>query len=220
LERHYQQLAAQRKFPPLPVAPAVTGRAFTRGMAAAAAAAGANGRDKGDSEDEEEEYSEASGPRRWWNLLLPVANILNDQEIVVDKKRLGYTPAEVNEDNLPDFLEALYKAAPAYKVAQYNIDPAHVQFAYTVGTYVRSKLIVTSSKVIGEKHSETNLGDAVYRIAETIANVTKRMTAGKQYRCINIRSGEEEIFDENDIVPTNPNVTTGDRHVPISTAHF
>lgn len=153
--------------------------------------------------------------KRWWNLLGQVAGILNRQEIVIEGKRLGFAPSDIREDNLEKFFEKLYKAAPAYAAAQFNVDSRFVTFKYKVGDYVRAKLIITSSAVIGEKRSETNLTNEVFRILETIPFVTKRMTVGKSYKCVDVRSGKEEIFEEDDIVPTDPNVLYSDRHVPL-----
>jgi hypothetical protein len=49
------------------------------------------------------------------------------------------------------FLEALYKAALDYRSAQFAIDPHHAVFKFSDRDYVRAKLIVTSSAVLGEK---------------------------------------------------------------------
>jgi hypothetical protein len=157
------------------------------------------------------------GPKRkWWTLLGEVAIILNNREIIIQGKRIdGYTPATVTLDNLEDFLNKVYKSDPSAYAAQFNVDPQGVDFAYSVGTYVRAKLIVTSSAVIGNKRSETNLTDQVFRIVEQKPFVTKRLSIGKGYRCLNLRTGEIEFFSETDIVPTDPNVLTGDRHAPL-----
>ena len=161
------------------------------------------------------------GPKRkWWTLLGEVAAVLNNREIVINGKRIeGYSPATVTVDNLSDFLEKVYKSDPSVYAAQFNIDPEGVVFAYPVGSYVRAKLIVTSSAVIGNKRSETNLTDQVFRIVEQKPFVTKRLSVGKGYRCVNLATGEIEFFSETDIVPTDPNVLTGDRHAPQSTSN-
>jgi hypothetical protein len=158
------------------------------------------------------------GPkRRWWTLLGEVATVLNNREIVIQNKRVeGYSPSTVTDVNLQDFMSKVYKSDPSAYAAQFNIDPETVVFAYPVGTYVRAKLIVTSSAVIGNKHSETNLTDQVFRIVEQKPFVTKRLSVGKSYRCLNLRTGEVETFSESDIVPTDPNVLTSDRHDPLS----
>lgn len=153
--------------------------------------------------------------KRWWNLLSRVADILNSQEIVVEGRRLGFCPLDIREDNLNLFFEKLYKASPALAAAQFRIDSRFVTFKFPVGTYVRAKLIVTSSAVIGEKRSETNLTEEVFRIEEAFPHVTKRMTIGKSYKCVDVRTGQEEIFDEDDLVPTDPEAVTWERHAPL-----
>lgn len=152
--------------------------------------------------------------RRWWNLLGEVASILNRQEIVVDGMRTGFAPADVSSENLDQFLGVLYKAAPAYYAAQFAIDPRHATFKFAVGDYVRAKLIVTSSAVIGEKRSETNLTDSAFKIVGAYQAVRRNSTLGNEYKCVDVRSGEEVNFAEDDLVPTNPEVLTSDRHAP------
>ena len=153
--------------------------------------------------------------KRWWNLLSRVADILNGREIVVEGRRLGFSPVDVREDNLDQFFEKLYKASPALAAAQFRIDSRFVTFKYAVGTYVRAKLVVTSSAVIGEKRSETNVTEEVFRIQEAFPHVNKRMGIGKSYRCVDIRTGGEEIFDEDDLVPTDPEAVTWERHAAL-----
>jgi len=154
------------------------------------------------------------GPEtRWWQLLPEVQALLNRREIVVDGRRLGFAAADVSVDNLDKFLAALYKAAPAYFAAQFNLDTRHARFRYSVGQDVRAKLVVVSSAVLGVKHSETNLTDDVFRITALVPFVTRRMSVGSGYRCVNLRTGVEEIFEEQDVVPTDATVESGDRHV-------
>ena len=152
--------------------------------------------------------------RRWWNLLGEVSEGLNSKPILVGGKRLGFTPKDVGESNLEDFLGALYKAKPAAYAAQFQLAPQFANFKYPVGTEVRAKLISTSSQILGLKHSETNLEEAVFRIVEAIPYVASDLSVGQSYRCIDVRSGQQEIFDQNDIVPTNPEVISSDRHLP------
>ena len=150
--------------------------------------------------------------RRWWNLLGEVAEGLNSKPILVGGKRLGFTPRDVAESNLDDFLGALYKAKPAAYAAQFQIAPQFANFRYPVGTEVRAKLISTSSQILGTKHSQTNLEEAVFRIVEAIPYVTSDLSVGQSYRCVDVRSGQQEIFDQYDIVPTNPEVVSSDPH--------
>ena len=166
-------------------------------------------------QQEAKRRGQKSTKRRWWNLLGEVAEDLNNREIIVEGKRTGFTPKEVTEERLPKFLSALYKSAPAYFVGQFDIDPRNVKFKYVVGTDVRPKLIATSSAVLGTKHSMTNLEDEVFRIVERIPYVTKRLSVGVSYRCVGVRTGHTQVFDENSIAPTTRDQLTSDRHAPL-----
>jgi hypothetical protein len=166
-------------------------------------------------QQEAKRKGEKFSKRRWWNLLGEVAEDLNNREIIVEGKRTGFTPKEVTEERLPEFLSAVYKSSPSYFAGQFDIDPRHVKFKYTVGANVRAKLIATSSAVLGTKHSMTNLEEEVFRIVERIPYVTKKLSVGVSYRCVGVTTGDTKVFDEDSIVPTNPAVLSTDRHAPI-----
>lgn len=140
---------------------------------------------------------------RWWNLLPTVIDILNNQEILVNGKRLGYTPNQVTIETVGLFLRKLHKTVPAYYFAQFDIAPKLVSFALPIGSLVRAKLIATSSDVIGNKISEINLTNEVFVIEGHVPYVTRKMTIGKAYKCRNIKTGEVEIFQEDEIALTN-----------------
>jgi hypothetical protein len=156
--------------------------------------------------------------RRWWNLLGEIATILNRQEIVVGNRRTGFAPEDVYSENVNLFLEALYKAAPEYRSSQFAIDPRHAVFKFLEGDYVRAKLIVTSSAVLGEKRSETNLTDSVFKMAKSYPVVTRNSKMGNEYLCLDTRSGEEAKFAESDLVLTELSLTTSDHHHPAASA--
>ena len=154
--------------------------------------------------------------RRWWNLLKEVEESLNSKPIIVDgNKVLPFTPKDVTESNLQDFLQTLYKAKPAAYFAQFQIAPQFATFKYSLGTEVRPKLLATSSQLLGVKHSETNLENSVYKIVENIPYVTSDLSVGQSYRCIDVRSGQQEIFDQKDIVPSGSNLNSLDRHLQL-----
>jgi hypothetical protein len=139
---------------------------------------------------------------QWWKLMDAVVESLNSNEIVVDGKRLGYRPKDVSKHNLHDFLKRLHKAKPSYFFSQFDLDPRWVSFKFSVGDLVRPKLLVTSSAVVGEKRSAKSLEDAVFVVDEQIPYVNQAHRVGKAYRCINVETGEKEIFDEWDIALT------------------
>lgn len=145
---------------------------------------------------------------RWWNLLPIVVDILNNQEVVVDNKRLGFTPNQITSETVDAFKKKLYKAVPAYYFAQFDIAPSLVSFLFRTGDLVRAKLIATSSDVLGNKRSENNLTDQVFVIETTVPYITRKKSVGKAYKCRNIKTNEVEIFQEDEIAMTT---TTGDQ---------
>jgi len=142
---------------------------------------------------------------RWWNLLPAITENLNSQPIVVDGKKIGnYQPRDVNSRTVADFVRLLRKKVPAYYYGQFDIAPALVKFKYRVGTVVRAKLIVTSSEVVGNKRSETNLTSEVFLVEEQVPYVTRNMRVGMAYKCRNMdKTDHFEIFQEDEIVATS-----------------
>ncbi len=141
---------------------------------------------------------------RWWNLLPKVVKILNSRQIYVNGKPSGFTPEQITSKNVSQYLEVVYKLSPANFFAQFALDPRFVRFRFNVGSFVRAKLLITSSAVIGEKRSETNLTKQSFGVVEQIPYVTKDLSVGIAYKCLNLKTGEFEIFDESDITLTVP----------------
>jgi hypothetical protein len=137
--------------------------------------------------------------QRWWWQLDNVIDILNNREIIIRGKKLGWRPRDVTKSTLSEFLRDLQKANPVYQFSQYEIVPQTVNFKYLVNTIVRPKLIVTSSAAIGEKRSEISLESDPFIVTEHIAYVNARFEIGRAYRCVNLRTQEVEIFDEDDL---------------------
>lgn len=157
----------------------------------------------------------AGKPLKWWKILQTCVDILNSQEIRLKSAGgLGYAPRDVNLSNLDDFLQRVYKADKAAFFNQFDLAPDLVKFKYPIGTFVRPKLLVTSSAVIGVKRSEVTLDDTVYAVLKHIPYNTHGHFVGKAYECLNVSSStgvavvnrqkykETEIFDERDIVET------------------
>ena len=69
---------------------------------------------------------------------------------------------------------------------------------------MRAKLLITSSAAIGEKRSETNITYNSFGIVDQIPYITKDLSVGIAYKCLDLKTGEFEIFDENDITLTVP----------------
>lgn len=140
--------------------------------------------------------------QRWWVLLKDVVDMLNNEEIVVNGKGLGWRPSEVRRHNLDRFRRDLLKADPPQYFGQFAVNPRQIQFKFPVGSAVRPKLLVTSSAAVGEKRSETSLEKDVFFVTEQVPYVNARLELGLSYRCWNPRTQEEEIFDQDDLAET------------------
>ena len=141
---------------------------------------------------------------RWWTVLPRVVNILNSRQIYVNGKPTGFSPEKINSNNLGQYIDIVYKLSPANFFAHFALDPRFVKFKYKVGSFVRAKLLITSSAAIGEKRSETNITYNSFGIVDQIPYITKDLSVGIAYKCLDLKTGEFEIFDENDITLTVP----------------
>ena len=141
---------------------------------------------------------------RWWNLMAQVRRILNSREIYIDGKPTGFSPEKITGENLEEFIQAVYKRSPALFFSQFSLDPRLIKFKFPVGSFVRAKLLVTSSAAIGEKRSETNLTAESFGVVEHIPYVAKDLSLGRAYKCQDLKTKEVEIFDEQDLVLTVP----------------
>lgn len=147
--------------------------------------------------------AETRDDKRWWVLLPLIVKDLNSKEIIVNGKRLGFSPEQINSKNLSAFVKVLHKVAPKYYWAQFALNPQLVKFKFQVEDYVRPKLIVTSSAVIGEKRSATSLEKDVFVVRDREAHVSGGYRIVKSYKCEQLNNpGHLETFDETDIVLT------------------
>lgn len=111
-----------------------------------------------------------------------------------------YTPSNINQDNVKDFISKIEKIVPAYYFNQFMIDPNLVNYQFKVGDFVRQKLIASSSAAIGEKRSDIALGDKVFVVKKLLSYVSKALTAEPLYVVENIYDpSETEAFDEDEI---------------------
>ncbi len=147
--------------------------------------------------------------QRWWRLLRPAVDLLNSQPIVVHNQYLRqanrnyYTPSNVTPDNLNHFKQQLQKAAPAYFFNQFMLNPKLVKYAFKIGDLVRQKLVASSSAAIGEKRSDTALGNKILKVVKLLAYVSKALTPEPLYLVENIKNPKEkEAFDEDEIALT------------------
>jgi hypothetical protein len=150
---------------------------------------------------------------RWWYLIHPAVDVLNRRPIEINGKKLKYpdqqlkefyAPVDVNNENLQDFLSKLQKVAPAYYHSQFDVDRRFVKFAFNMGDFVRVKLIVTSSEVLGTKRSEVTLNKEIFEIKHQLTYVSQAQTIEKVYRCQSTVTGKFDNFDEDDLAVAPP----------------
>jgi hypothetical protein len=147
--------------------------------------------------------------QRWWRIIDKAVYALNQQPIRLNSKYIKmkngsyYTPSNVNENNVQDFMSKIEKAVPAYYFNQFMVNTDLVKFKFKVGTLIRQKLIASSSAVIGEKKSDIALGETVFEIKKLMAYVSKALTIEPLYIVENINNPEDkEAFDEDEIAET------------------
>lgn len=145
---------------------------------------------------------------RWWHIIKHAVDTLNNQPIEINKKLLKYpnplvseyyTPSLVNASNVDDFIDKLHKAAPAHFFTQFDIFPRWEKFRFKVGDFVRAKLIITSSEVIGTKRSEITLNKEIFVVQRLLPYVSAQLTVENAYVCKSIDTDNVDVFDENDL---------------------
>jgi len=153
--------------------------------------------------------------KRWWILIIPtVVKTLNNRPIEINKKFLKfssgsfdhpyYTPADVNSSNLKDFISQIHKANAAFYFAQFDLSTRGVKFKFQVGDFVRPKLIVISSEVIGNKRSEKSLSDEVFVVLKQDLYLSKSRTIERFYLVKSLDTGKKEEYSEDEIALTLP----------------
>lgn len=137
--------------------------------------------------------------RRWWNLLPDVARDMNAEEIVIEGRKTGFAPEEINTSNLKTFLKRVKTLVPSYYFAQFRIPPPLIKYKFQLGDIVRPKSILASSEVIGVKRSQQNLESQTYTVTSYQPFVTKDLQARPGYLCVDTTYGDREWFAEQDI---------------------
>jgi len=155
------------------------------------------------------------GEERWWKLIVPtILKTLNNRPIEINNKFLTfsngtfdhpyYTPADVNSNNLKNFLLQIKKANAAYYFAQFHLSTRGVKFKFQIGDYVRPKLIIISSQVIGNKRSEKSLSDEVFVVLKQNLYLSKSRTIERFYLVKSLDTGKKEEYSEDEIALTLP----------------
>ena len=148
---------------------------------------------------------------RWWHLIKPAIETLNQRPIKIGNKYLTlpnsnhpyYTPYDVNPQNVKNFISKINRAAPSHYFAQFSIAPQTVKFKYQIGDLIRPKLIIISSEVIGTKRSEISLANETFVIKKQVPFMSAAHTIEKAYLCQSLLTNKEETFSEDDIALSN-----------------
>jgi hypothetical protein len=83
------------------------------------------------------------------------------------------------------------------------LNPKLIKYAFQVGDLVRQKLVASSSAAIGEKRSDTALGNKIFKVVKLLAYVSKALSPEPLYLVENIKNPKEkEAFDEDEIALT------------------
>lgn len=136
---------------------------------------------------------------RWWKLLQPVVDNLNRKEIVIQGKKTGFSPKDLTQGNVKEFLQKVHKLVPGYYFAQFRIPTQLGKFKFEIGDIVRPKIITTSAQVIGNKTSQVNLSTTRFKIEALVPFVTTDLSLRSAYKCVNLETGEFETFSEEDL---------------------
>lgn len=149
-------------------------------------------------------------PTYWKRIYSECETSINSRNIIVSGKNLKIAPKDLYPDadgsKVKGLIKKLHKAVPSFYFSQFDISPRLVQFKFELGTKVRAKLIVTSSKVLGNKTSEVSVTGEVFEVKDRQAYITRAHTIGKVYTCQSLRDGTNHYFDEPDIVPTETEI--------------
>ena len=128
---------------------------------------------------------------------------LDNKPIKVNDKYLHqrdgtyFKPVDVNVSNLKNYIKQLQKAAPAYYLSQFDVEPSMVRFKFNVGDFVKPKLIITFLAVLGIKRSEVTL-------ESELGFISKALTIEPLYVCKSTITGQRENFEEDDVASSNP----------------
>ena len=124
---------------------------------------------------------------------------LNNKPIKVNDKYLHqrdgtyFKPVDVNVSNLKNYIKQLQKAAPAYFLSQFDVEPSMVRFKFNIGNFVKPKLIITFLAVL-----------KIFFITKRLGFISKAFTIEPLYVCKSTITGQQEKFEEDDVALSNP----------------
>lgn len=141
----------------------------------------------------------------WWQIIQKAVDQLNSKTIMLEKKDTGYRPIDINTSNVKDYIKKIQKILPSLYFSQFGVDPRFIDFKFKLGDQVRTKLLLSSSQVIGNKRSEISLDPkTLFEITEFVPLQTRDLHLKPGYRCREVSYGYPEIFAEEDIALVKP----------------
>jgi len=143
--------------------------------------------------------SDLTGLKRWWKELKTAAKSLNNKLIYFKNKSTGFTPNTINSKNANEFLENLQKLVPGNYFSQFSMPTGMGKYKFPIGSIVRPKLITSSTALIGQKTSIVNLDTTRLKILDQYPFITTNLYLKNCYKCLNIETGEIDIFTEEDL---------------------
>lgn len=140
-----------------------------------------------------------------WQILEQAVYNLNRKPIVIENRNTGFRPCDINTSNVAKFIKKVQSIVPSIYFSQFRLDPSFAQFKYKVGDRVRTKLVLSSAQVLGNKRSETSLDTkTLFEIKEYVPIVTRDLHIRPAYRCVEVNYGDLHMFDEEDIALVEP----------------
>ena len=136
----------------------------------------------------------------WWQAIHKLVEGQNRKQIVINGKGTGFSPVDINTLTLKKFLNKCKKLLPSLYFAQFRCDPSFIPFKYRIGDQVRTKLLLSSSQVIGNKRSQISIDPkSLFEIKEYVPFVTRDLHLRPGYRCLEVNYGDSQFFAEEDI---------------------
>jgi hypothetical protein len=148
-----------------------------------------------------EENSDAS---EWHQMVDRVVDSMNAQKLVVNDKRMSFSPNDITRKTLGRFLTELEKLNPVYLFSHYSIDTDMLDFRYEVGSYVALKQKAISSGSYDEKRSEINVDSEDWVIVKKVAYFSMRMRIVLCYVIESLIDKQQIVAPEDSLVQISP----------------
>jgi len=124
--------------------------------------------------------TEGGSKKSWQQLVGHVAAALNSQPIIIQGKKLSFTPNQITRKTLSKFLAELHALRREYTATFFSLDPEMLEYKYDVGDRVVLKLKSISTKAL-EKRSVETVDATEWIITKKLAFFSNKMTIIKSY---------------------------------------